>query len=229
MSLTRGSPNLLDLTSATGAVVCDEENCASVGHTPPMNEVRELVLWLRAQDSDVFHTTMLAKHYPPAAAWSSFASGLLAISLSARRPYYVLWFRPERRQTIRWAGNPNKPARVRRSAGGAPRLSPRGSFAAWEEEQRGTSAPWESIALDAAADLRRTLLDQVLARAEEMASLNAELADANRQLEDSAVEMKRRPMRCCATARSARSCSRASVSRATRRSAPIARSSSSSR
>jgi light-regulated signal transduction histidine kinase (bacteriophytochrome) len=155
-----------------------------------MNEVRELVLWLRAQNSDVFHTAMLAKHYPPAASWSSYASGLLAVSLSTRRPYYILWFRPERKQTIRWAGNPNKPATMDEAAGGAPRLSPRGSFAAWEEEQRGTSEPWERIALDAAADLRRTLLDQVLARAEELAALNAELAAANRQLEESAVELE---------------------------------------
>ena len=190
LSLTRGSPNLLDLTGATGAVVCETENCASVGEVPPMDEVRELVTWLRTQDTDVFHTTMLAKHYPPAAAWSSYASGLLAIPLSAKRPYYILWFRPERKQTIRWAGDPTKPATVDEPSGGAPRLSPRGSFALWEQEQRGTSAPWEPAALEAAADLRRTLLDQVLARAEELASLNTELAEANTQLENSAAELE---------------------------------------
>jgi len=144
-SLTRGSPNLLDLTGATGAIVCDDENCASVGEVPPMNEVRELARWLRAQDTDVFHSTMLAKHYPPAAAWTSFASGLLAVALSTKRPYYILWFRPERKQTIRWAGDPNKPATVDASSGDAPRLSPRGSFAAWEEEQQGTSEPWDAV------------------------------------------------------------------------------------
>ncbi len=190
LSLTRGSPNLLDITRATGAVVCEMDNCASVGHVPPMNELREMVVWLREQDYDVFHTTMLAKYYPPAAAWRSYASGLLAVSLSSRRPYYLLWFRPERKQTIRWAGNPNKPAIVDERSGEAPRLSPRGSFAAWEEEQRGTSEPWDSVALDAASDIRRTLLDQVLARAEEMASLNAELAAANQQLADGAVELE---------------------------------------
>ncbi|HKW12681.1 MAG TPA: ATP-binding protein, partial [Gemmatimonadaceae bacterium] len=190
LALTRGSPNLLDLTRATGAVVCDVENCASVGEVPPMSEVREMVSWLRKQDYDVFHTTMLEKHYPPAAAWSSYASGLLAVSLSSRRPYYILWFRPEWKQTIRWAGNPNKPAKVDERGGAAPRLSPRGSFSAWEQEQRGTSEPWDAVALDAASDIRRTLLDQVLARAEEMAALNAELAATNQQLADSAVELE---------------------------------------
>jgi chemotaxis family two-component system sensor kinase Cph1 len=190
LSLTRGSPNLLDLTGATGAVVCETENCASIGKVPPMHEVRELVAWLRTQDMDVFHTTMLAKYYLAAAAWTSYASGLLAVPLSARRPYYILWFRPERTQTIRWAGNPKKPATVDDRSGGGPRLSPRGSFAAWEEEQRGTSAPWETAAIEAAADLRRTLLDQVLARAEEMDELNADLADANSRLENSAAKLE---------------------------------------
>ena len=111
------------------------------------------------------------------------------MSLSTERPYYILWFRPERKQTIRWAGDPNKPATLE-SDGEAPRLSPRGSFAAWEEEQRGTSEPWDAVTIDAAADLRRTLLDQILARAEEMAVLNADLAAANQRLAESAVELE---------------------------------------
>jgi len=189
-SLTRGTPNLLDLTRATGAVVCNDENCASVGDVPPMTEVRDLARWLREQDTDVFHTSMLAKHYPPAARWTSVASGLLAVALSTKRPYYILWFRSERTQTIRWAGDPTKPATVADNGGDAPRLSPRGSFALWEEEQRGTSEPWDRVAITAAADLRRTVLDQILARAEEMAALNAELETANAQLAESAAELE---------------------------------------
>ena len=165
--LTEGSPNLLDLTRAGGAVVCDDENCTSVGRVPTPDEVRALVKWLRGRDGEVYQTTALAREYPPAAEWTEFASGLLAVAVSPKRPYYILWFRPERRQTIRWAGHPNKPVTTD-PATGAPRLSPRGSFAAWEEEMLGTSEPWAQVDVDAAADLRRTLLDQVLARAEEL-------------------------------------------------------------
>lgn len=188
-SLTHGSPNLLDLTNATGAVVCDDETCESVGDVPPLDEVRKLAAWLRERDTDVFQASMLAKHYPPAAAWTSYASGLLAVSLSSKRPDYVMWFRPERKQTIRWAGDPHKATTVDEQTG-APRLSPRGSFALWEEEQRGTSEQWDAVVVDAAAELRRTLLDQILARAEEMAALNAELETANHQLADNTVELE---------------------------------------
>jgi light-regulated signal transduction histidine kinase (bacteriophytochrome) len=165
--LTHGSPNLLDLTRSGGAVVCDDENCTSVGRVPTPDQVRALLGWLRGKHQELYHTTSLSREYPPAAAWTEFASGLLAVAVSPKRPYYILWFRPERRQTIRWAGNPNKPVTTD-DVTGAPRLSPRGSFAAWEEEMLGTSEPWARVDVDAAADLRRTLLDQVLARAEEM-------------------------------------------------------------
>jgi light-regulated signal transduction histidine kinase (bacteriophytochrome) len=188
-SLVEGSPTLLDLADATGAVVCDDQKCASVGQVPPIEEARRLAAWLRERDTDVFQASMLAKHYPAAAAWTSYASGLLAVSLSSKRPYYIMWFRPERKQTIRWAGDPNKPATLDERTG-VPRLSPRGSFALWEEEQRGTSEQWDPVVVDAAAELRRTLLDLILARAEEMAALNAELEMANRQLSDSAVELE---------------------------------------
>ena len=164
--LTHGTPNLLDLTRSTGAVVCDDENCASVGDVPTPEQVRALVDWLRLKGTVVYHTTSLSREYPPAEEWTKFASGLLAVAVSPKRPYYILWFRPERRQTIRWAGNPNKPVTI--DVTGAPRLSPRGSFALWEEEMLGTAEPWTNVEVDAAGDLRRTLLDQVLARAEDM-------------------------------------------------------------
>ena len=189
-TLTHGSPNLLDVTNATSATVCDDEQCSSVGDVPSPQELRLLVHWLRSHAGDVFHTSMLAKHYPPAAAWTSFASGLLAVALSPKRSYYLLWFRGERKQTIRWAGDPRKPVTLDVRPGEAKRLSPRGSFAAWEEEQRGTAEPWDALDIEAATDLRRTLLDQFLARAEKMAALNQELERANEQLAAAAAALE---------------------------------------
>ena len=187
-SLTQGTPTLLDLTHATGASVCDVDDCTCVGKTPPMHDIGKLVAWLKNQDTDVFHTTMLSKHYPPAEEWKSYASGLLAVALSPKRPHYILWFRPELKQTIRWAGDPNKPASM--SDGDVSRLSPRGSFALWEEERRGISAEWEPVEIQAAADLRRTLLDLLLKKAEEIAIMNAELETANENLAETVIELE---------------------------------------
>ena len=131
---------------------------------------------------------MLSKHYPPAERWCAFASGLLAVALSPKRPHYLLWFRPERKQTVRWAGDPNKPASM--TTGDVPRLSPRGSFALWEEERRATSDPWTVAEVQAAADLRGTLLDLLLVKAEEIATMNAELEAANQNLSETAIELE---------------------------------------
>ena len=44
--------------------------------------------------------------WPPAAPHADVASGVLAISLSRSAPDWVLWFRPQRVQTVRWGGKP---------------------------------------------------------------------------------------------------------------------------
>jgi light-regulated signal transduction histidine kinase (bacteriophytochrome) len=188
--LTTGSPTLLDLTTATGAAVCDDASCVTIGAVPSAPDLRELVHWLHRQGDHVFHTAMLSKHYPPAANWAPIASGLLAIALSSKRGHYILWFRGEYKQIIRWAGDPNKPATTIPAGGEAPRLSPRGSFALWEEERRGTSQPWAPAAIEAATDLRRTLLDFLLARAEESAAMSAELEMANQRLAETTTELE---------------------------------------
>ncbi|MEP6509190.1 MAG: ATP-binding protein, partial [Gemmatimonadales bacterium] len=92
------------------------------------------------------------------------------------------------KQTIRWAGDPNKP--VTMGNDNVPRLSPRGSFSLWEEERRGVSSPWSHAFVDAAADLRRTLLDLLLKKAEEVARANSELEVLNQQLSETAVELE---------------------------------------
>ncbi len=187
-ALLSGSPNLLDLVSATGAALCDGDDCSAVGNVPTGPEIAALVKWLHAEGHDEFRSTMLSRDYPPAIDWKKFGSGLLALALSPRRPHYVLWFRPELKQTIRWAGDPKKAATV--SADGVERLSPRGSFSLWEEERRGTSDDWDPSEVQASNDLRRTILDFLLKQAEELATMNAELEATNDQLEELVAEME---------------------------------------
>jgi len=188
-ALMEGTPNLMDVARSTGAAVCDGDDCVCIGKTPTSNELSTLIEWLRAQNEDVFSTSALSRHFPPAKAWTDTASGLLAIALSPKRPHYLLWFRGEQQQTIRWAGDPTKPVTVD-SATNAPRLSPRGSFARWEEERRGTSDEWSATEIDVAVDLRRTLLDLLLAKAEEVAAVNMELEAANLTLSETAIELE---------------------------------------
>ncbi len=77
---------------------------------------------------------------------------------------YVLWFRPERIQTVHWAGNSQQPAEV--SDDGQRRM-PRTSFALWKETVSLKSEPWQEREKAAASDLRTAILELILRSAEE--------------------------------------------------------------
>jgi len=59
------------------------------------------------------------------------------------------------------------------------RLTTRKSFALWIEEVKGKSAPWKDCEVDAARALRRSILETVGRKAEELSKLNAELERSN--------------------------------------------------
>ena len=187
-AVTTGAITLADLVSASGAMVVRPRGRLRVGKTPTDAQVDGLLAWLRARGEEVFETSALPSLYPPAAEFADVASGVLAVSISRGGGAVLLWFRGEQRQTVKWAGDPRKP--VTMAPDGSPRLHPRGSFALWEEEARGTSVAWRPIELEAAGELRRAMLDLQIRRSEEIARLNDELLVTNAQLEESAAEME---------------------------------------
>ncbi|WP_311274926.1 ATP-binding protein [Methylobacterium sp. WCS2018Hpa-22] len=175
--------DVLALVNASGAAVVTGDRCRLIGSTPSEAEVRTLYDWLSARDDDeVFATEAMSDLLPAAEAFADKASGLLAISVSKKYASYVLWFRPEVVRTVKWGGNPVKPATVD-SEGGPDRLHPRKSFEIWKETLKGRSLPWSLPEVDAAKDLRASVIGIVLRRAEELASLSEELQRSNKELE----------------------------------------------
>ncbi len=85
-------------------------------------------------------------------------------------------------RTVKWGGNPVKPA-VPDPAGGPDRLHPRKSFEIWKETVQGRSLPWSIPEVEAAKDLRASVLGIVLRRAEELAAMSEELQRSNKELE----------------------------------------------
>ena len=178
-----GHPDeLMDLAGAQGAAVVSGDHCRCLGDAPREEEVRRLSAWLAVhRPEDVFATDSLAQIYPEAESYADKASGLVAISISKIHASYVLWFRPEVVQTVKWGGDPSKPAR--RSEDGASRLHPRLSFEIWKETVRGRSRTWSANEIEAVKELRNSVVGIVLRRAEELASLSDELRRSNKELE----------------------------------------------
>ncbi|MEO5813760.1 MAG: ATP-binding protein [Gemmatimonadaceae bacterium] len=187
-ALTAGTPNMATLVDADGAAVIRGGDVTVTGRTPTGEQIRELAEWVRSRPEEAVEISALGREFPAASAYADVGSGLLALPISRNRTDQLLWFRGEQRQTVRWAGDPRKAVTI--EGDGSARLHPRGSFALWEEEVRGTSLPWLPVARDAAREIRRAILDMLIHRAEEVARLNEELVMTNALLEDSAVEMK---------------------------------------
>ena len=73
-------------------------------------------------------------------------------------------FRQEIVQSVRWAGDPHKPATF---GPNGPRLTPRKSFESWSQLVRGHSRPFTPAEVHVAETLRATLIEVVLRMSDE--------------------------------------------------------------
>jgi diguanylate cyclase (GGDEF)-like protein len=93
------------------------------------------------------------------------AAGALYLPLGLTPGDHLVWLRGERSRTVRWAGRAESPG----EAGiGAEKqsLTPRASFAEWQEIVRGRSTPWQPVECDAARELGRAYPELILHRSQ---------------------------------------------------------------
>ena len=165
-ALTASDVTMLELIPSDGAAIVGANGVARVGSLPDDAFLGDLVDWLErsapADGPSARSFDALAGVFAPAQACTPTCSGLLAVRVSSAGVdegsacCWLLWFRGERAQSLRWAGNPeDKP--VRRDTDGSVRLSPRGSFAVWEQEVRGTSRAWTTADRESAEALSRVV------------------------------------------------------------------------
>lgn len=179
--LTRHPEELLRFAQAQGAAVLYRGHCITLGICPEEKQIWRLADWLIERGRDeVYHTDALGSAID-GEPFRERASGLLAISISKLHKSYVLWFRPEVVQTVKWSGDPHKPVESGDAESG--RLSPRKSFEIWKQIVHGRSSPWELAEQEAALELRNAIIGVVLRKAEELAELSAELQRSNKELE----------------------------------------------
>jgi two-component system, chemotaxis family, sensor kinase Cph1 len=179
--LNAGS-DLLELVNAQGAAIFWKDECYRIGQTPDEAELNDLLTWVETHfEGNLFSTTTLGSKYPPAERYKSVASGIIALAISRVNRNYVLWFRPEVLQVVNWGGNPNKPVEI--SEDGEVRMSPRKSFALWQETVQARSLPWKDCELEAVLELRSAIVSIVLRQSDELAKINLELERSNTELD----------------------------------------------
>lgn len=161
--LAQQPATLMALVNAGGIAIIEDKQLHRYGNCPEPEEIRALHKWLQARGEPVFASHHLSSVYPPAAQYQSVASGVLAMSLPKPVDNGVLWFRPEVKENINWSGDPHKPLDLENSDAGL-RLRPRTSFEIWKVEMAGISTKWSHGDRFAANDLRRSALENDLAR-----------------------------------------------------------------
>ena len=188
--ITEGQLTLLDAVQAGGAALYEAGRWWHMGRTPSDDQLDGLVRWLATRpeyiqsSSPMYATDHLAKDYPAGASLASVAAGMFALPLARglSAPHGVMmWFKPETMQTIQWGGNPHEKPTVTGPHG--PRLTPRVSFEMFAESVHHRSLPWQSVEIESAARLRVLLMELVVARAERLADLNADLMRSNEELD----------------------------------------------
>ncbi len=164
---------------ADGVGVWINGSYAFSGVTPPTDDFRRIVRALNGTAAGkVYSTDHIGSLIDNARSFEKQASGLLAIPISRSPRDYVVLFRSEMRESVRWAGDPHKPVEY---GPNGPRLTPRESFAEWHELVEGRSKPFNPSELRVAETLRATLIEVVLRLADEASALRHQ-ANARQEL-----------------------------------------------
>jgi light-regulated signal transduction histidine kinase (bacteriophytochrome) len=153
---------LLETVHATGVALVFEEKLYTAGDIPGTHDIRKLISWLDTKltpQAPSFATKSIASEDPEFSGLTAVASGVLAIRIPDAQGEYLIWFRPERRHTVTWGGDPMKPFLT----GGSPSdLSPRRSFAQWHQVVEGSSAPWTQADIATARMVSDSVADVIL-------------------------------------------------------------------
>ena len=191
-ALVKCQNKLLNLVSAEGAIIVFGDNFNSVGKTPPLITVENLITWVEKQfnqfNQEVFYTDSLPKVYQEFEKYKDIASGLLALSISSAQKIYILWFRPEVMRTVNWAGDPAPITEI--EPNGNIKLCPRKSFELWKGIVKLTSQPWKKCEIDVALELRNAIIKIVLKQADELAKLNSALQKSEAGEREKAAQLE---------------------------------------
>lgn len=167
--LTHNPSALLGLVDAGGVIVrlSGQNHCFGT-LPPPATHSAVFAMLHQLASGKILALDDLGHRYPPLEGCAETGSGALFLPFGSRRDDAIIWFRPELKRNIVWGGDPSKHHGVDPVTS---RLTPRASFAAWNEEISGRSSPWTVADLALAADLRRAIENESASRANASAIL----------------------------------------------------------
>lgn len=181
-ALVSNPQRLLQVTGAGGAIVLFEGQLYKAGVTPSDEHIDQIINWLKTHNTpQIFHTDSFCRYNKAARQFAWAASGLLVCTLSREMHEYLIWCKPERIQTVNWAGNPTK--NVEADEAGNITISPRRSFEVWSQQVQNTSVPWNKAEITAVMKLREDIMHIINQQATQIRQLNEKLKEAYEELD----------------------------------------------
>jgi light-regulated signal transduction histidine kinase (bacteriophytochrome)/CheY-like chemotaxis protein len=169
---------LQEMIQCDGVAVMIDGAASTCGATPAAIEIDSIAKFLNAMSpSEVFVSDNLGSLQPQFPAGSAIAAGVLCIPISPAAGDYIMLFRREQLQDIRWAGAPGKAIVI----GDDQRISPRKSFATFCESVRGHSRAFTEPEQKVAGEIRAGLMEMFLRGSQENA-LEQSLAGGRQEL-----------------------------------------------
>ncbi|WP_439489232.1 ATP-binding protein [Algoriphagus sp.] len=178
-------PELLRLCNATGVSIYYNGEVYSQGTTPSVKEIRFLAdFFNQSYANSSFHTNKLVDLIPDHRKLCENTAGAIYHSLGIESQNCIIWFRPETKTEVNWAGDPSKSIILDKKG-----LSPRNSFKLWKEIVDCTCKPWLQPELDTAAayanGLQRQInLIKITEEEQKYRKLSEMLKEANAELEN---------------------------------------------
>ena len=177
--LERAAPSMSKALSADGMVWQSGEDRFCWGEVPDDSAIDQIIGALdgRSEDTIAF-TDSLSKWLADAVEYADRVAGLLAMRLGRREGGLLMFFRKPYAATVDWAGDPSKSVTEENG-----RLTPRKSFAKFQQEVQGRSRPWNDRDRMTAQSLLSALSAMVVEQSARLHRANQELRSLNADLD----------------------------------------------
>ena len=181
-ALTAGKVTIKDINFSTGVIFFFENKITTVGLTPSIEEVVEIIEWLKENmEETVYTSSKFSEVFPAAKNYTRQASGIMACWISKELSELIIWFKPEQLQKVNWAGNPDKP--LEKLDNSSFQISPRKSFASWTTIVKNSSEKWSRIEIATAVNIREQVKYNIKRKANETRILNERLKLAYEEID----------------------------------------------
>ena len=175
---------MTELLEADGVAYCREDRFYLSGIGPTADQwhyFRRSHLVERAKQEPLFYTDKLNSVVKGSEGWPTELGGFLCLGLSDKFSESLVWFRKEVVREIKWGGDPHE--KVVKVGKHGPRLHPRKSFETYVETVADRCKSWSEEELYLVRRVRHQRAERLSVKANELASINKRLAQANEELD----------------------------------------------